>query len=124
KQIVATENGAGRGSDKVQRFRRFGKMAVMLPSPGTPGEGPGVRAAQSVAECSALTPNPSPGVPGEGSNLESLPRPLLVLERLAMGVLQAVQFFLQRIRGRRRKVLRRMTQIMPRWQRDARFGVP
>src|SRR5438128_2741217 len=36
------------------------RAVILLPSPGTPGEGPGVRAGQSVTECTALTPSPSP----------------------------------------------------------------
>ena len=54
---------------ECRRFcaRPLGRAATtILPSPGTPGEGPGVRAVHSVADCPALTPNPSPGVPGEG----------------------------------------------------------
>ena len=37
----------------------------LLTSPGTPGEGLGVRAEQSATEGAPLTPGPSPGVPGE-----------------------------------------------------------
>src|SRR5216683_2074296 len=39
------------------------KRCIVLPSPGTPGEGSGVRASAPAT----LTPSPSPGVPGEGS---------------------------------------------------------
>ncbi len=45
----------------------------LLPSPGTPGEGRGVKATQSATEHSALTPNPSPGVPGEGGEFRANP---------------------------------------------------
>src|SRR5438094_359374 len=40
------------------------------------GEGPGVRAGQSVTERAALTPGPSPGVPGEGRDFSVRFRPL------------------------------------------------
>ncbi len=40
---------------------------MLLPSPGTPGQGPGVTAEHSATAFTALTPGLSPGVPGEGS---------------------------------------------------------
>jgi thiamine-monophosphate kinase len=59
---------AAMGGKPIAAFVSVG-LPRFLPSPGTPGEGLGVRAARPVAECTSLTPGPSPGVPGEGRKI-------------------------------------------------------
>jgi hypothetical protein len=92
-------------------------LVTVHPSPGNPGEGRGVRAEHSVADCIALTPNPSPGVPGEGG--ERLPflfgpskvgAGIRLQNDAAASVLRALRMTLQKAKCR-----------LPQWS-NARFS--